>query len=345
MKVGVLVATYNGIKFIKEQLDSILNQTQKVDEIIISDDGSSDGTFEFLNEYAGIHSDDNIVVVKNCGEHGATKNFENAYRNSIADILFFADQDDAWKQDKVEVFIKAFEKYPECGLVFSDAIVTDDKLNSIEKTAWDYFFPDVRDFLIKDETYSIIDRDYFVKRVKSVNVLPGMSIAVKRNILKNIVPFNSILVQDDMITMYSAINSKICCVNRIESYYRQHKDNAIGISGNSATRRNSLLKLIKNSSMELKSVMYDFVRAQYYNGLDNIGEFPFLDNIYQCQKKRLQAVKSNSFFAVFKLLAIYASEKHIVSQKTKTLILDLCLVLFVGKKKRLEFFQKNNINI
>lgn len=343
MKVGVLVATYNGIKFIKEQLDSILNQTQKVDEIIISDDGSTDGTFEFLNEYADIHKDDNIVVVKNYGEHGSTKNFENAFRNSTADILFFADQDDAWKPDKVDVFVKAFEKYSECGLVFSDALVTDDKLNSIEKTVWDNFFPDVRDLIDKDNVYSIIDRDYFVKRIESVNVLPGMSIAVTRNILENTTPFNSVLVHDDIITMYSAINSKICCINRIESFYRQHENNAIGISGNSPTRRNSLSKLIKNASMQLKSVLYDITRTKYYKELDAGGEYSNLSENYQWQKRRFCAVKANSFFAAFKLLAIYASKKHTGNQKKKTFILDLCLILFVRKKKRIEYFKKYDL--
>lgn len=313
-----------------------------MDEIIISDDCSSDGTFEFLNEYANSHSDYNIVIVKNCGEHGVTKNFENAYNNSTADILFFADQDDVWKQDKVEIFVKAFERYPECGLVFSDAIITDDKLNSIDKTAWDYFFPDVRDFLSESEIYTIIDTDYFVKRIKRVNVIPGMCMAVKNGILKNVVPFNSDLLQDEIISMYFSINSKICCVNKAEAYYRQHEDNVVGVSGNSKTRRNSLLKLIKNASMQLKTIRYDFVRAQYYNNLDSISKYPFLEKNYRWQKKRLYAIKSNSFIAFFKLTVlyiIYLFTDCSFKEKIKLYLLDLCLVFFVRKKKRLEYFQ------
>ena len=345
MKVGVLVATYNGIKFIKEQLDSILNQTKKVDEIIISDDGSTDGTFEFLNEYADIHSDYNIVIVKNCGEHGATKNFENAYRNSTSDILFFADQDDAWKQDKVEVFIKAFEKYPECGLVFSDAVVTDDKLNSIEKTVWDYFFPDVRDLINKDDIYTLIDRDFLVKRIRYVNVVPGMCIAIKKEILKKTVPFNSVLIHDDIVMMYSAMHSRICCINKTESYYRQHENNSIGvneINGDSENRRNSLSGLIKNTELTMKNVLYDYIRTEYFNELDKNGEYTFLRKQFKAIKKRFSAAKSNVIFALFKLFSVLIMSGYEKNKALKLFMIDVSMVIFVRKKKRIVFFKKYN---
>lgn len=345
MKVGVLVATYNGIKFIKEQLDSILNQTQKVDEIIISDDGSTDGTFEFLNEYADIHKDDNIVVVKNYGEHGSTKNFENAYRNSTADILFFADQDDAWKQDKVEVFIKAFEKYPECGLVFSDAVVTNDKLDSIEKTVWDYFFPDVRDLINKDDIYTLIDRDFLVKRIRYVNVVPGMCIAIKKEILNKTVPFNSVLIHDDIVMMYSATHSQICCINKTESYYRQHENNSIGvneINGDSENRRNSLSGLIKNTELTMKNVLYDYIRTEYFNELDKNGEYTFLRKQFKAKKKRFSAAKSNVIFALSKLFSVLIMSGYEKNKALKLFMIDVSMVIFVRKKKRIVFFKKYN---
>lgn len=346
MKAGVLIATYNGIKFIKEQLDSILNQTQKVDEIIISDDGSSDGTFEFLNEYADTHSDYNIVIVKNCGEHGVTKNFENAYNNSTADILFFADQDDVWKQDKVEVFMKAFEKYPECGLVFSDAIVTDDKLNFSGKTVWDYFFPDVRDWINNDDIYTIIDRDFLVKRISHINVIPGMCIAIKKEIMKITVPFNSVLIHDDIVMMYSAMCSRICCINKTESYYRQHGNNSIGVSeinSDSEKRRNSLSGLIKNTDLTMKNVLYDYIRTEYFNELDKNGEYAFLCKQYKVMKKLLSAAKSNAVFALFKLISVLIMSGYEINKAAKLFIIDASMILFVSKKKRIAFFKKYNL--
>ena len=93
MKIGVLIATYNGEKFIKEQLDSIINQTVRVDEIIISDDGSTDGTLEIVLEYINKYDKIGIKLVNNTVQHGVAYNFENAFRNSTADFLFFCDQD------------------------------------------------------------------------------------------------------------------------------------------------------------------------------------------------------------------------------------------------------------
>ncbi len=344
MKVGVIVATYNGIKFIKEQLDSILNQTYKVDEIVISDDGSSDGTFEYLSEYAKEHNDYNISIVKNCGEHGPSKNFENAYRNSTADVLFFADQDDTWMQDKVEVFMKAFEKHPECGCFFSDAEVTDGALNPTGKTNFDYFFPDVRELINNDDIYTIINREYFVKRVRYGNVVPGMCMAVKREVLDKTVPFDSIIIHDDIIIMYSALNSQICCINKIEAYYRQHENNSIGvIGGNKDARRNSLAGLIKNSEVNLKSVLHSYKRIKYFKSIDKKSEFPFLNEIFETEEKRYLAAKSNCVFGFFRLLKNLITKGRVQIHPIKTFLLDVSMIVFVKKKKRIEYFKKYNL--
>ena len=97
--VSVVLCTYNGEKFLREQLDSVVNQTYPLHEIIIQDDGSTDGTMQIALEYADRF--DNIIVKANTGEHGINSNFFSAMRSSTGDFIAICDQDDIWVNDKI----------------------------------------------------------------------------------------------------------------------------------------------------------------------------------------------------------------------------------------------------
>lgn len=127
--ISVCMATYNGERFIKEQLDSILHQLQTGDEIVISDDGSTDHTIEIITSM----NSDKIRIYYNEGEHGYTPNFENALRHAKGDIIFLSDQDDLWKANKVATCLNYFESY--------DFIVSDAELINAEgqKTASSFY--------------------------------------------------------------------------------------------------------------------------------------------------------------------------------------------------------------
>ena len=116
------MASYNGEKYIKEQIDSILKQLGENDELIISDDGSSDHTIEAAQAF----HDPRIIIYKNTGEHGYTKNFENALNYASGDIIFISDQDDVWMDNKVQVCLDALKDHQ---LVIHDAAMTDENLN------------------------------------------------------------------------------------------------------------------------------------------------------------------------------------------------------------------------
>ena len=98
------MATYNGAKYIKEQLDSIIPQLREDDELIVSDDASKDDTLKIVESY----NDPRIKIFHN-ENHGVAHNFENAMREATGDLIYFADQDDVWlpgKLDKMEAFFK-----------------------------------------------------------------------------------------------------------------------------------------------------------------------------------------------------------------------------------------------
>ena len=94
--ISVCLATYNGERFIKEQLDSILCQLDKNDEVILSDDGSKDQTLDIVKAY----NDPRIHVYHN-QNHGFVYNFENAISHASGDYIFLSDQDDIWFPNKV----------------------------------------------------------------------------------------------------------------------------------------------------------------------------------------------------------------------------------------------------
>lgn len=121
--ISVCMASYNGKKYIKEQINSILKQLSSEDELVISDDGSTDRTLDIVRSY----DDERIRLFINQGDHGYSKNFENALRHCKGDFIFLSDQDDVWKDNKVETILPLLKKY---AFVVHDAEMTDEKLQT-----------------------------------------------------------------------------------------------------------------------------------------------------------------------------------------------------------------------
>lgn len=124
MTVSVAMCTYNGARYIQEQLSSILSQTRKVDEVVICDDGSTDGTLDVLQRYSDEYSCIRYCV--NEKNKGFKQNFFDAMRLCTGDIVFFSDQDDIWHPDKVEKVLRWFDKHPKKHLLFTNAMIIDE---------------------------------------------------------------------------------------------------------------------------------------------------------------------------------------------------------------------------
>ena len=130
--ISVCMAAYNGEKYIREQLLSILPQLGPMDEVIVSDDGSSDRTREIVESLHDLR----IHWIENHGEHGYTQNFENAMRHCHGDHIFLADQDDVWKPNKVAVMMKALEHK---SFAVHDTEMTDEDLVTFDPSQFDRY--------------------------------------------------------------------------------------------------------------------------------------------------------------------------------------------------------------
>tara|TARA_B110000238_G_C16141421_1_gene446492 strand:+ start:5256 stop:5984 length:729 start_codon:yes stop_codon:yes gene_type:complete len=128
MNISVCMATYNGEQYIKEQLDSVLSQLSENDEVIISDDSSTDKTIGIIESY----NDNRIKIYENQGFKSPIYNFENAIKMAEGDIIVLADQDDVWLENKILITREHFKDHYSTELLVLDGRLVDKNLNTLE---------------------------------------------------------------------------------------------------------------------------------------------------------------------------------------------------------------------
>lgn len=202
--ISVCMATYNGEKYIEEQIESILKQIGPNDELIISDDGSKDNTIKIIEEF----NDDRIKIYINEGVHGFSHNFENALKKSKGDIIFLSDQDDIWLDNKIE---KTLDTLSICDMAISDCITINEKKEIIQKSRF-------KAFNIKPGFINHLIKSRFL----------GCCIAFNRKVLDASLPFP---LRDDLVEhdiWLVAVAYKYFNVELIKEpliYYRRHDNN------------------------------------------------------------------------------------------------------------------------
>lgn len=135
MRLSVVMCTYNGARYVGEQLESIGAQRRRPDELIVHDDGSIDDTVEIVSAFA-TRAPFPVTVWVNPARLGVIANFGGAVAAATGDWIALADQDDVWHADKLERLEQAITEHPEAGLVFSDAVVIDDEGRDTGRRLW-----------------------------------------------------------------------------------------------------------------------------------------------------------------------------------------------------------------
>lgn len=120
MKISIVLSTFNGSEYITEQLDTLRNQTRPAEEVLISDDASTDDTVQIIEDYIAKYELDNWLIRKNKGNQGWKNNFARLLEDATGDIIFLCDQDDIWHLDKVQKMSEIMENNEEIFLLASN---------------------------------------------------------------------------------------------------------------------------------------------------------------------------------------------------------------------------------
>ena len=227
-KISVCLCTYNGSKFIEEQLRSILNQSVLVDEICIGDDNSQDDTVKIV-ERIKEETGRNISIKVNNSNLGCNANFDSTIKRCTGDVIFLSDQDDIWMLDKVKTIIEYFEDNPDKDVVFTNGEFMDEEGNSFtNKKMFDAV--SLRPSTIKQFNNSGLALELFMVH----NRATGATMAIRKSFVGqyNICDFKAVkpgdVYHDHIIALAAVSQGKLGIIAKPLIKYRIHSNQAIG---------------------------------------------------------------------------------------------------------------------
>lgn len=303
-KAAILMATYNGEKFLKEQIESILNQTYQNFVLYIRDDNSTDSTQSIIDEYVKKYPEKIVKVEDNRCAKGACNNFmyllEYVYNLDKYDMFMFSDQDDFWLKDKVEVTINEYEKVEKKEqpiLIHTDLNVVDAKLNMINESFLRYSnlngkYKNFNNYLIQ-------------------NNVTGCTTFINKSLV-DLIKFDikDIRMHDWYFALLASAFGQVIFIDKATIKYRQHGKNVLGAKKIKGIR-GIYNKLIKNNTIK-EDLNKIFEQAEnfketYYNDLSDerkktIDEFCKIRNSNKFNK--INVIIKNKFYKQGKIRLI-----------------------------------------
>jgi len=220
--ISILMATYNGERFIKEQIESLLEQTVSDYKLYISDDNSTDSTYEIAQGYARKHPEKIFVSQNENNLGGAKQNFIQMMITHIDEYIMLCDQDDVWLPGKIEKSLHKMKELEDCHgiskpiLIYTDLNVVDENLNVISTS---YF-----------KTEDINNEKKTLNKIVARNITTGCTVMYNRALadLINVTPEHMIM-HDWWLTLIACAFGELGTIYEPTILYRQHSDNEIGI--------------------------------------------------------------------------------------------------------------------
>lgn len=294
--IVVLLATYNGKNYLRQQLDSLLNQTFADFRIVVHDDGSTDGTIDILNEYRDNNPEKiELLYGQSCGS--AKANFLWMLKEEEADVYFFCDQDDVWHETKIEKSLKALGDLSEPACVFSDMWVVDENLNELSDSFIRYIGREpgntaYTQILIDNPAAGCTMCFNRALRDLTVELLPKLDL-------------ENIPMHDALVLALASITGEVKAIDEPLVYYRQTGSNIMGaVTESDSDKRNRNVSDFKEGSLFAKKKAFvnearlfaaelakaDFISKDKKNIL-----IRFADIGHKSKFKRMIFYKKNNF--------------------------------------------------
>lgn len=249
-KIDIILPTYNGEKYIREQIESIIGQDYTNWNLLIRDDGSKDQTLRIIRGYQQKYPDKIHIIYDKKGNLGVTYNVFEILKYAKNSYIMFCDQDDIWKVNKIRTlfeYIKKVEKNNKNQpiLVHSDANIVDSRLKMIHPSFATYLHWDKR----RDTLANLIQR----------NIVQGSSALINRKLLDKVKILANrkglkTVYHDWWIAVVAAVFGKIYYCNKALMLYRQHDNNMLGATSNTLHLRD----LLHLTGKELNDIRYRF---------------------------------------------------------------------------------------
>lgn len=218
-KVEILLATYNGEQYLREQLESIVNQDYEDWFVRICDDASTDGTYDILKEYQEKYPDKFIITKNKQGFGSAKKNFMNLMKNSTGDYVMCCDQDDVWLPNKISLTLHKMKENEQGGmpvLVHTDLKVVDANLNVLSESFFEH---------------SNFRKEFDLNEILIQNFVTGCTMMMNRpmaTLMSRVEDCDSILMHDWVASILATSTGKVVFVDTPTMLYRQHAINSVG---------------------------------------------------------------------------------------------------------------------
>ena len=280
--ISVAIATYNGETFLRQQLDTVIAQTYKNIEIIISDDGSTDRTVEIIKSYVKQHTF--IKIFENKNPIGINKNFENAIKNCAGQYIALCDQDDIWLPAKLEMLISKIGK---SALIYHNSLFVDINGESLNKSIAD-----------KMNCYSGSDPKVFLL----LNCVSGHVCMFNKNLLQYAIPFPTVKFYDWWLAFVATQYGGITYLDEILVHYRQHE-----------MSKTDMLALKKSTKHKKEYIIYE----EQLEWFKNCAEVAKTDKPFFKQWLKLYRNRKNQWFSFSLFLLTQKNKRKLYNLKNK----------------------------
>ena len=219
--VSIALATYNGQAFLPQQVESLLAQTSLPSEIVVRDDGSTDGTVDWLkklsqNSRQGV----SIRVLASDENLGTAPNFERIIRATSGDVVFLCDQDDVWDLNKIERVVAGLKRFPEAMFAFSNAEIVDQQLSPLDYDLWSG---------VGFQTDSDVQSVHLLDELARHNVVTGATMAFRREAFEQVPKTPANWLHDEWLAWNFSLRGPAVAFRQPLIRYRQHSSQQVGI--------------------------------------------------------------------------------------------------------------------